>query len=78
MQVDFANKYLGGGVLGFGCVQEEIRFLICPEMILSRLITEVLDYNECLVMTGNYDKQYIKFGNRLSTQFGFDRLFSDE
>ena len=35
-----------------GCVQEEIRFLICPEMILSRLFTEKLDRNECLFMMG--------------------------
>ena len=33
--VDFANKYIGGGVLGFGCTQEEILFLIHPELILS-------------------------------------------
>ncbi|OWF39385.1 poly(ADP-ribose) glycohydrolase-like [Mizuhopecten yessoensis] len=52
LQVDFANKYLGGGVLGQGCVQEEIRFLICPEMIVSRLITECLEKNECLIMKG--------------------------
>jgi len=50
--VDFANKYIGGGVLGNGCVQEEIRFLMCPEMIVSRLFTESLDDNECLVMIG--------------------------
>ncbi|XP_060067436.1 poly(ADP-ribose) glycohydrolase-like [Ylistrum balloti] len=52
LQVDFANKYLGGGVFGQGCVQEEIRFLICPEMIVSRLITECLENNECLIMKG--------------------------
>lgn len=52
MQVDFANRYLGGGVLGGGCVQEEIRFLVCPELILSRLFTEELDDNECLVIIG--------------------------
>ncbi|KAL8616975.1 hypothetical protein ACOMHN_041893 [Nucella lapillus] len=52
LQVDFANKYLGGGVLNTGCVQEEIRFMICPEMIVSRLITEMLGETECLVMTG--------------------------
>jgi poly(ADP-ribose) glycohydrolase len=46
LQVDFANKYLGGGVLTHGCVQEEIRFLICPEMIISRLFTEGLEKNE--------------------------------
>lgn len=30
LQADFANKVIGGGVLGRGAVQEEIRFLICP------------------------------------------------
>ena len=50
--MDFANKFLGGGVLGHGCVQEEIRFLICPEMMVTRLFTEVLDKNECLIMRG--------------------------
>ena len=35
-----------------GCVQEEIRFLICPELILSRLFTEQLADNECLIVTG--------------------------
>lgn len=52
LQVDFANKYVGGGVLDEGCVQEEIRFLICPELIVSRLITEELDPNESLLVTG--------------------------
>ena len=52
LQVDFANKRVGGGVLGSGAVQEEIRFLICPELILSRLFTEELQENESLVITG--------------------------
>ncbi|XP_033114188.1 poly(ADP-ribose) glycohydrolase-like [Anneissia japonica] len=52
LQMDFANKFVGGGVLGFGSVQEEIRFLICPELLVSRLFTEVLDDNECLLITG--------------------------
>ena len=43
---------VGGGVLGQGCVQEEIRFLVCPELILARLFTEELDSNECLIVTG--------------------------
>lgn len=51
-QVDFANRSVGGGVLGMGCVQEEIRFLVCPELIVSRLFTEHLQDNECLVVTG--------------------------
>ncbi|XP_039248533.2 poly(ADP-ribose) glycohydrolase-like [Styela clava] len=52
LQMDFANKYVGGGVLGSGMVQEEILFSICPELIVSRLFTEVLDDNECLIIMG--------------------------
>lgn len=52
LQVDFANKYLGGGVLSHGCVQEEIRFVICPELLCSRLFTEYLADNECMTIMG--------------------------
>ncbi|KAH8033375.1 hypothetical protein HPB51_011443 [Rhipicephalus microplus] len=52
LQVDFANKFIGGGVLGGGCVQEEIRFMMCPELIVSRLFTEALGSREVLVITG--------------------------
>ncbi|XP_069741532.1 poly(ADP-ribose) glycohydrolase isoform X2 [Narcine bancroftii] len=52
LQVDFANKFVGGGVTRGGLVQEEIRFLINPELIVSRLFTEALDHNECLIITG--------------------------
>ena len=51
-EVDFANKYIGGGVLNSGCVQEELRFLMCPELIISRLFTEVLMDGETLIITG--------------------------
>ena len=50
--MDFANRFVGGGVTGHGLVQEEIRFLINPELIVSRLFTEALEYNECLIVTG--------------------------
>lgn len=53
IQVDFANKFLGGGVLGHGCVQEEIRFVICPELMLSMLFTEELGPNEALMIIGS-------------------------
>ncbi|XP_060764341.1 poly(ADP-ribose) glycohydrolase [Neoarius graeffei] len=52
LQVDFAAKFVGGGVLGRGLVQEEIRFLQCPELIVARLFTEKLADNECLKITG--------------------------
>uniref|UniRef100_G3MRZ0 poly(ADP-ribose) glycohydrolase n=1 Tax=Amblyomma maculatum TaxID=34609 RepID=G3MRZ0_AMBMU len=52
LQVDFANKFVGGGVLGGGCVQEEIRFMMCPELIVARLFTEALGSKEVLLITG--------------------------
>ncbi|KAK6316292.1 hypothetical protein J4Q44_G00138160 [Coregonus suidteri] len=53
LQVDFACKMIGGGVLGSGLVQEEILFLMNPELIVSRLFTERLGDNECLFITGS-------------------------
>ncbi|KAF9173035.1 hypothetical protein BGX20_004260 [Mortierella sp. AD010] len=52
LQLDFANKIIGGGVLGHGAVQEEIRFAICPELIISRLFTQQLQENEALLIKG--------------------------
>ncbi|XP_039990905.1 poly(ADP-ribose) glycohydrolase isoform X2 [Xiphias gladius] len=59
LQVDFANQFVGGGVTSSGLVQEEIRFLINPELIVSRLFTEAFDHNECLIITGT--QQYSKY-----------------
>ncbi|XP_008284662.1 poly(ADP-ribose) glycohydrolase [Stegastes partitus] len=59
LQVDFANRLVGGGVTGHGLVQEEIRFVINPELIVSRLFTEALEHNECLIITGT--EQYSKY-----------------
>lgn len=50
--VDFANKFLGGGVLNSGAVQEEILNVICPEMIVGKLITERLMDTDAVVITG--------------------------
>jgi poly(ADP-ribose) glycohydrolase len=52
VQIDFANKYIGGGVLGNGLVQEEIRFLQFPEMIVTRLLCERLDDDEAVLVVG--------------------------
>ncbi|XP_030630735.1 poly(ADP-ribose) glycohydrolase [Chanos chanos] len=59
LQVDFANRMVGGGVIGSGLVQEEIRFLINPELIAARLFTEALEDNESLIITGS--EQYSKY-----------------
>ena len=68
LQVDFANRYIvsrlngfvvtmllsrqGGGVLSSGCVQEEIRFAICPEMLVSLLLCEAMEPDECIYLIG--------------------------
>ncbi|KAJ3179542.1 hypothetical protein HDU85_004815 [Gaertneriomyces sp. JEL0708] len=52
LQVDFANKVIGGGVYGYGCVQEEIRFIVTTELLVARLFTERLAPRESLIVTG--------------------------
>lgn len=74
-QVDFANKKVGGGILSRGCVQEEIRFAICPEMIVSRLFTEELNDTEALVMIGC--EQFSQYSG-YSVNFQFSGDFIDE
>ncbi|XP_062852257.1 poly(ADP-ribose) glycohydrolase isoform X2 [Trichomycterus rosablanca] len=65
LQVDFANRVVGGGVTGMGLVQEEIRFLINTELIVSRLFTETLEHHECLIITGT--EQYSKYSGYAET-----------
>ena len=50
VHADFANKSLGGGVLRRGCVQEEIRFIISPETLLSVLLCERMGENEAVIV----------------------------
>lgn len=52
LEVDFANRYLGGGVLGQGCVQEEIRFVISPELIAGMLFMSAMHDNEAIEIRG--------------------------
>jgi len=75
LQVDFANCYVGGGVLGSGSVQEEIRFVINSEMIVARLFTESLDQGEALVMIGC--EQYSTYKGYAST-FSYNGDFKDQ
>ena len=46
--VDFANMYIGGGVLNGGNVQEEILFAVQPEAIVSMLFMEVMNDNDAI------------------------------
>ncbi|CAI9268918.1 unnamed protein product [Lactuca saligna] len=52
LEVDFANKYLGGGALTKGCVQEEIRFMISPELIAGMLFLPSMADNEAIEVIG--------------------------
>ena len=74
LQVDFANKFVGGGVLTRGMVQEEIRFSVCPELLASLLFTEALDDNEVLLMLGA--EQFSQYKGYSST-FTYDGPLKD-
>ncbi|KAK7480564.1 hypothetical protein BaRGS_00028140, partial [Batillaria attramentaria] len=52
VQVDFANRSIGGGVLGRGRVQEEIRFSTCPELIVAMVFMENMEENEAIIISG--------------------------
>ncbi|GLT73693.1 hypothetical protein SLA2020_455310 [Shorea laevis] len=52
LEVDFANKYLGGGALRRGCVQEEIRFMVNPELIAGMLFLPSMEDNEAIEIVG--------------------------
>ena len=54
LQIDFANRFIGGGVLATGNVQEEIRFVISPECLFSLMICEYMLPNEAIIITGKY------------------------
>ena len=75
LQVDFANQYIGGGVLRSGCVQEEIRFLICPELIASLLFTERMLDTEAVIITGC--EQFSQYSGYAST-FEYQDNFVDD
>ncbi|EDO46111.1 predicted protein [Nematostella vectensis] len=51
-QVDFANCFIGGGVLGCGNTQEEIRFCVSPELMISMLFMEAMEDNEAIIIKG--------------------------
>eukprot|EP01084_Bolivina_argentea_P119215 211397_1 len=54
LHADFANKYIGGGVLGKGAVQEEIRFILNTECIISKLLCpQPMEHNESILIFGS-------------------------
>ena len=64
--IDFANKYIGGGALSGGCVQEEILFAVEPEAIVSMFLMEVMEDNDAiridnLIQYSNYSGYAFSF-----------------
>nr|4L2H_A Chain A, Poly(ADP-ribose) glycohydrolase [Tetrahymena thermophila] len=72
LQVDFANCDIGGGILGNGLVQEQIRFCVCPEMLVSLLVfDQSMEANEVIIMKGI--KQYSDYQG-YSNSFRFVKM----
>lgn len=52
VQIDFANEYIGGGCMEAGCVQEELMFLKCPELLVSRVLNTVMGPKDAIYIKG--------------------------
>lgn len=65
IKVDFANKNIGGGVLKYGCCQEEIMFLNNTELIGVMEFIDELQSTDAILIDGII--QYSK-----SKNYGFD------
>ncbi|KAG0308251.1 hypothetical protein BGZ98_008511 [Dissophora globulifera] len=66
LRLDFANRNIGGGVLEKGAVQEEILFMVCPELIVSRLFCQQMEANEAILIKG---------AERYSNHIGYSKTF---
>lgn len=77
LKVDFANKYIGGGALIGGNVQEEIMFANHPELFATQLLCEVMAPNESLIFMG-FRKYFNNIGYGSSVKYyGFEKYQYD-
>lgn len=75
LQADFANKYIGGFVLTNGCVQEEIRFVISPECLVSLLfMTEMRDNEAIHILNTIQFSSYTGYGRDGDKSFRFSNM----
>ncbi|KAJ3282160.1 hypothetical protein HDU79_010147 [Rhizoclosmatium sp. JEL0117] len=65
LQADFANEIIGGGVLQQGAVQEEILFIIYPEMLASLLFCQQMMDNEAIFISG--PERFARYSGYAST-----------
>ncbi|XP_013633340.1 PREDICTED: probable poly(ADP-ribose) glycohydrolase 2 [Brassica oleracea var. oleracea] len=77
LEVEFADEYFGGLTLRHGCLQEEIRFMMNPELIAGMLFLPRMDKNEAIEIVGaERFTLYTGFGS--SFQFAGDYLNNKE
>jgi len=68
IHADFANQYIGGGVLEGGNVQEEIRFTVNTECLISKWLCPLpMQINEAILIFGSQQFfNYSGYGSRFS------------
>mmetsp|Transcript_13649 Transcript_13649/g.26470 ORF Transcript_13649/g.26470 Transcript_13649/m.26470 type:complete len:833 (+) Transcript_13649:27-2525(+) len=75
LQMNFANKDIGGLVLATGCVQEEIRFSINPECLVAMLLCPTMQAHESITVIGaERVASYKGYGGSTSYGGDFDDL----
>lgn len=52
LQMDFADSFIGGLILDWDCIQEEVLFAVFAELIVACLFTERIEDNEAVIVTG--------------------------
>ena len=75
LMVDFANRYIGGGVMRKGSVQEEILFIIYPEFLASRVFWAKMEASEAIVIVGI--KRFSNYSG-YSSKTKFEGAFEDK
>eukprot|EP00388_Colpodella_angusta_P006286 GDKJ01018730.1.p1 GENE.GDKJ01018730.1~~GDKJ01018730.1.p1 ORF type:complete len:536 (+),score=93.58 GDKJ01018730.1:223-1608(+) len=79
LEADFANKHIGGGVLRTGLVQEEIRFITAPELLVSRLVCPTLkDVESCLMVGAKTICNHSGYGGSFCFEGKADADLSDK
>ena len=64
LHADFANEFIGGGVLHGGCVQEEILFVVKPECLVSMMLCpRMLDFEAITIIGAERFSRYRGFCN---------------
>ena len=74
----FVCNFKGGGVLDNGLVQEEIRFSVSPELIISGLFCPKIEEHEAILIVGSkkfssyegYGDTFKFSGNKVEKQIG--------